>query len=230
MLIIWLLLFVILLLELVVVVAVDNHHCLEHHQKIPQDSDYHPVVLLPPTFKVLDLTVKTQTTTPMWNVGKYNEDRVIYDQPLFEGKRTIHVGIDLGGPPHTAVHAFWQGEVIFAGVNPAKGDYGPTIVTMHQLPGNENTENETIFALMGHLSLASLELSPVGRRFDKGQVLGWIGTEHENGGWPPHVHFQLSWERPTTFDMPGAVSKEDRAKALKLYPDPRQVLGRLYED
>ena len=43
-----------------------------------------------------------------------------------------------------------------------------------------------------------------------------------------HVHFQLSIEPPDTHDMPGAVTLEDRPKALVKYPDPRYVLGMLY--
>lgn len=45
------------------------------------------------------------------------------------------------------------------------------------------------------------------------------------GGWPPHVHFQLSWEEPETHDMPGVVSNTQHASALRTYPDPRIVLG-----
>ena len=43
-----------------------------------------------------------------------------------------------------------------------------------------------------------------------------------------HVHFQLSTEAPETHDMPGAVTLDDRPKALVRYPDPRWVLGMLY--
>ena len=190
--------------------------------------DYHPVVLLPTNNTVLlDLTKPPISPSPLWSIGKYDEDRVIYDQPLFGGKRTIHVGIDLGGPAHTAVHAFWDGHVIEAGINPAKGDYGPVIVTEHLLQ-EANNNSATIYALFGVLSKPSLDLSPVGRSFKRGDVLAWLGTEEENGGWPPHVHFQLSWERPKTHDLPGAVSKEDREDALKLYPDPRSILGNIY--
>uniref|UniRef100_A0A0C3SWS6 Peptidase M23 domain-containing protein n=1 Tax=Guillardia theta (strain CCMP2712) TaxID=905079 RepID=A0A0C3SWS6_GUITC len=64
-----------------------------------------------------------------------------------------------------------------------------------------------------------------------------------NGGWPPHLHFQLSLQQPTTHDMPGVVAKKDHDEALRLFPDPQlvenwhldvcvsdelQVLGRLY--
>lgn len=188
---------------------------------------FHPVVLLPPGYTVLDLSrpwpAGAATEAPArWTVGRYDEDRVIYTQPLFGGARTLHVGIDIGGPEGTAVHAFSAGEVIHAGVNPAAGDYGPTLVTAHL------HEGRPLYALFGHLAAGSLARSPVGRRFQPGDVLGWLGGEHENGGWPPHVHVQLAWERPSTHDLPGAVRPADRADALRRYPDPRMVLGALY--
>lgn len=192
----------------------------------------HPVLVLPRDYLVLDLTRPpedpvtpgpgTRETATRWTVGRYDEDRVIYTQPLFGGARTLHVGIDLGGPAGTAVHAFGPGEIIHAGINPAAGDYGPTLVTAHELDGRP------IFALFGHLSAASLARSPIGRRFETGDVLGWLGDPEENGGWPPHVHFQLAWERPFTHDLPGAVRPGDREDALRRYPDPRMILGPLY--
>lgn len=182
---------------------------------------FHPIVVLPPDYVVLDLA-NPPAVAPTWSVGRYDEDRVIYTQPLFGGERTLHVGIDLGGPVGTPVHAFAEGVVIHAGVNPAKGDYGPTIVTEHVYEGRP------IFALFGHLVGRSLAESPVGRRFAAGDTLGWLGHPDENGGWPPHVHVQLAWERPVTFDLPGAVRPADRDAALRAYPDPRLVLGPLY--
>ena len=59
-------------------------------------------------------------------------------------------------------------------------------------------------------------------------VIGWLGDRTENGGWPPHVYFQLSVERPDTHDLPGAVAAEDREAARARFPDPRTVLGPLY--
>ena len=62
----------------------------------------------------------------------------------------------------------------------------------------------------------------------EGDVIAWFGAFEENGGWEPHLHFQLSLIEPETHDMPGVVAPEDRDQALKDYPDPRLVLGPLY--
>jgi murein DD-endopeptidase MepM/ murein hydrolase activator NlpD len=188
---------------------------------------FHPVVFLPDQYDVLDFTVpasRRPPSTSRFSIGRYDEDRVIYTQDLFDGseRRTVHVGLDIGGPAGTAVHAFSEGTVLHAGYNPADGDYGHVIVTRHVLGGVE------LFALFGHLDSATLVDSPVGRRFGEGEVLGRLGADDENGGWPPHVHIQLSWERPATHDMPGVVTSSQREDALRRFPDPRLVLGPLY--
>jgi murein DD-endopeptidase MepM/ murein hydrolase activator NlpD len=189
-----------------------------------REPEFHPVVLLPPWAKVLDLSGPSpQASTGLWGIGKYDELRpALYTTELFGGSRHLHIGVDLGGPVGTAVHAFADGQIVHQGYNPADGDYGHVIVTEHTFRGR------TLFALHGHLSKSSIGLREPGDTFAAGQVIAWLGAEHENGGWPPHVHFQLSWERPETHDMPGAVDPAERAQALQRYPDPRMVLGRLW--
>ena len=186
---------------------------------------FHPVVIYPEEPVILDLSAEglaAGTPATPWAIGRYDEDRAIYTQDLFAGSRTIHMGVDLGGPVGTAVHAFWGGAVVHAGHNPAPGDYGHVLVTRHEI------EDHELFALWGHLSARSLGRSPVGRSFTAGDVLGWLGDRAENGGWPPHLHLQLAWEDPGTHDLPGAVAPQDRDAARRRFPDPRLVLGQLY--
>lgn len=191
---------------------------------------FHPVVLLPVDAVVADFSGTAIPTyeTP-WVIGRYDEARpAMYTQDLFGGAaqaRCLHVGVDLGGPVGTAVHAFADGRVLHRGYNAADGDYGHVIVTEH--PGFFS-DGQPVYALHGHLSAASVTLWTPGDAVARGQVLGWLGAHAENGGWPPHVHFQLSRERPETHDMPGAVAASEREAALHRYPDPRQVLGPIY--
>ena len=145
------------------------------------------------------------------------------DQALSE-RRDIHIGVDVGGPVGTPVHAFAEGKIHSLGYNAASLDYGYVIVTEHVLKG------KTIWALQGHLSQSSVKDKNPGDKVVGGQCIGWFGAEHENGGWPPHVHFQLSLIEPATHDMPGVVSSAQHAQALHDYPDPRMVMGEhLYE-
>ena len=85
-----------------------------------------------------------------------------------------------------------------------------------------------IFALHGHLSERSLKLWSIGDSISKGAVVGRIGAKTENGGWNPHLHFQLSLVEPNGFDLPGVVSLKSRDWAQRAFPDPRLVLGNVY--
>lgn len=176
---------------------------------------------------------KHTTSSLMYQIGRYDEDRSgLYESAMFHdtshridgfaGKRTVHMGIDLGGPVHTPVYSFTDGIVHASGYNPALGDYGHVIVLHHQLPNGKS-----VYALYGHLDDSSRW--NVGDVISRGQVVGTMGHPHQNGGWlAPHVHFQLSLHPPESHDMPGAVNLDDRAQALQEYPDPRYVLGPLY--
>ena len=185
-----------------------------------------PVVDLPDVVHVHDFTAPpcdSGQCEAEFSIGRYDEERRgMYESELFAGNRFIHVGIDIGAPAGTPVKSFADGAVYSYGVNSADGDYGPTIITQHNFNGAE------VWALYGHLSRSSLDDLAVGDALRSGQRMAWLGGQHENGGWPPHLHFQLSLQEPDGFDLPGVVSRRDRATALKTYPDPRIVLGQLY--
>lgn len=188
---------------------------------------YHPVIKMPIDYEVYDFTQgydPNRVLRSPYGVGKYNEKRVaMYTAELFGGDRNIHMGLDLAAPEGTEIFSFFDGEILLFDNNAAPGDYGPTLITKHLLGQDE------LFALWGHLSLASLESVFVGKRIKAGEVIARVGGRHENGGWNPHLHFQLSLECPEKADLPGVVSERDREKALTVYPDPRLVLGALYE-
>ena len=105
---------------------------------------------------------------------------------------------------------------------PEAGDYGFVIITEHNISG------VCIWALYGHLSSKSVDSKKIGQVIDKGEIIAWLGNESENGGWAPHLHFQLSLIKPETHDLPGVVSANDRKRALEISPDPRLVLGPIY--
>ncbi len=145
------------------------------------------------------------------------------DKELFAGEhRDIHIGIDIAAPVGTEVYSFYDGEIFLFGVNSAEGDYGPTLITRHLIGDRE------LYALFGHLQTDSLEKKRPGQKISRGESIARVGNKSENGGWNPHLHFQLSWEKPNKPDMPGAVNERDLQSALETYPDPRLVLGPLY--
>lgn len=185
-----------------------------------------PVVVMPEGYEVYDFTTgydpERMLRSP-YGVGRYDERRPgMYTTELFAGERNVHMGIDLAAPVGTPVHAFADGEVHRFGYNPLPGDYGYTLVTRHEIHGT------TLYALHGHLAARSLEGRFEGQRVRRGEVIAWIGDRHENGGWNPHLHFQLSLRRPEVADLPGVVCEHEREAARAIYPDPRIVLGPLY--
>lgn len=184
----------------------------------------HPPVMMPQDAVVMDLSGEWDPPPQgvLWTIGRYLEPRGIYTQPLFAGAgaaRTVHLGLDLGGPEGVAVHAVLPGVVAYAGHNPADGDYGHVVVLRVEW------QDAPLWVLYGHLSAASLPHSPVGRRVGAGAVLGWLGGEAENGGWPTHLHVQLSRVDPGTHDMPGACTPADVDRMRRRHPDPAELLG-----
>lgn len=160
--------------------------------------------------------------TPL-GVGRYGEDRVVYrHRSLFDGEeenRSLHLGIDLFVEPGTNVSTPLPAVVHSFANNESPGDYGPTIILKHQ------PEDVTFFTLYGHLGMRSLTGLQPGRRFAAGDVIGRIGKAQENGGWPPHLHFQViadmgQWRG----DFPGVAAPSQLKKYLELCPDPNLIL------
>ncbi|MBC8509234.1 MAG: phosphotransferase, partial [Chloroflexi bacterium] len=126
-------------------------------------------------------------------IGLYDEARLFYTTPTFatgdkltDEHRTIHLGIDLFAVPGTAVYAPLEGLVYVFHDNNAPQDYGPVIILEHQ-----TTDSTPFYTLYGHLNRASLAGIKRGQLFKAGDTLGEIGTNQVNGGWTPHLHFQI---------------------------------------
>lgn len=199
---------------------------------------FHPVINLPEEYWVFDFTRgedKTWVCPYEYQIGRYDEYRPgMYTSDLFGGVRDVHIGLDIGAPIDTPIYAFSDGIIHSFGNNLEDGSYGPTLITEHFLSLPEQVgsqilgQKKKVWALHGHLSLDSITGITVGSQIKAGDIIAKVGSEEVNGGWPPHVHFQLSLKEPETHDMPGVVEQEVRESALEVYPDPRLVLGLLY--
>lgn len=202
------------------------------------ESRFHPIVKLPDEYWVFDFTKPTNVAWECpfpYQIGRYDEHRPgMYTTELFGGVRDLHVGLDIGAPVSTDVYAFADGRVYSFGINPEAGSYGPTIITEHelQLPSavgsSKYSPPQKFWVLHGHLSTESLDNLQVGDKITQGQKIATIGNEYENGGWPPHIHIQISIEQPVNNDLPGVVRLSDREQALVTYPDPRLIVGQVY--
>jgi 4-aminobutyrate aminotransferase-like enzyme/Ser/Thr protein kinase RdoA (MazF antagonist) len=161
-------------------------------------------------------------------VGCYDEPRLLYATPLFatgtgvtDERRVIHIGLDLFTEAGSPIYAPLDGSVHIFAYNKAALDYGPVIILKH------TTDDGTIFfTLYGHLSQESLEGLSIGKPFAKGERLATIGTPDVNGGWTPHLHFQIITDLlDFGRDFPGVVRASEREIWLSFSPDPNLILG-----
>jgi 4-aminobutyrate aminotransferase-like enzyme/Ser/Thr protein kinase RdoA (MazF antagonist) len=161
-------------------------------------------------------------------IGRYDEARLLYSSPLFstsgnptDERRTVHLGVDLFIEAGAAVRAPLDGVVHTVANNSAPLDYGPVVILRH-----ETTDSEEFFLLYGHLSKQSLVGMEVGHRIARGEQFARIGSAEENGGWAPHLHFQIILD-PLDLgaDFPGVAYASQRAVWKSLSPDPNLLLG-----
>ena len=157
-------------------------------------------------------------------IGKWDEVRhgMYGSESQATQTRDLHIGVDLCAPSGTPVHAFADGEVFLFDCYPDEFDYGNVVVLKHTI------DETKVWSLYGHLSGSSIANKAQGSAVKAGEVIGWMGEKHENGNWFPHTHFQLSLLEPIIADMPGVVYEGHRETALRVYPDPRAVLGPLW--
>lgn len=155
--------------------------------------------------------------------GGYAENRVIYQRfPLFKNNREDrcwHLGIDFWAPAHTPVRAPYAALIHSIGSNDKEGDYGATIILQHDIG------LARFYTLFGHLSEASLAGKKPGQHLAAGTHFAALGPAAENGGWPPHLHFQVIMDiGDYQGDYPGVASAEKRKDLLANCPDPEKML------
>jgi 4-aminobutyrate aminotransferase-like enzyme/Ser/Thr protein kinase RdoA (MazF antagonist) len=161
-------------------------------------------------------------------IGRYNEARLLYRSPLFgadasplEERRTIHLGMDLFAEPGTSIHAPLDGVIHTLANNAAPFDYGPVIILQH-----DAGDAGEFFTLYGHLDTESLAGLKIGQRVARGETFARIGTSEENGGWAPHLHFQIILDLlDLDANFPGVAYASQRAVWTCLSPDPNLLVG-----
>jgi len=161
-------------------------------------------------------------------VGRYDEARLLYTSPMFSPggaltgeRRVVHLGIDLFTEAGAPVFAPIEGEVYAFAYNPAPLDYGHVIILKHRTSGGR-----TFYTLYGHLSAESLEGLSVGGPVAKGEKIASLGSPGENGGWTPHLHFQIITDLlDSDCDFPGVCRASQRDIWRGFSPDPNLILG-----
>lgn len=169
---------------------------------------------------------KLQTANCQLGIGGYDEHRTVYNRShLFDAPqpgdepRRLHIGVDIWGPAGTPVYAFMGGMVHSFAFNDHYGDYGATMIILHQLDGLP------FYTLYGHVSLPDIQKLSSGQYISIGQKIAHFGEPAENGHWPPHLHFQVMLDMELKEgDYPGVCKYSEREKYLTNCPDPDLIL------
>ena len=156
-------------------------------------------------------------------MGPYGEERGIYKGEAFamaEGRRSTHIGIDLFAPAGEQVRAPFAGKVAFLLDDAVPYGFGPTVLLEHDADG------VTFWTLYGHLERSSWALLLPGQAIAKGQPFAAFGARHENGNWPPHLHFQIVTDHlGLEGRMHGVGLARDWQIWREIAPDPSVILG-----
>ena len=159
-------------------------------------------------------------------LGRYLEDRRVYDSAAFEAelpgeRRTLHLGVDVFLPAGEPILAPLDGTVRAVAFRPQARDWGGIVVLDH-----ETGDGVRFHTLYGHLSRASAERLRAGAVLRRGEEVGRLGDESENGGWAPHLHLQiLTTDLGRGSDAHGVGTLTERDLWESVSPDPNLLLG-----
>jgi 4-aminobutyrate aminotransferase-like enzyme/Ser/Thr protein kinase RdoA (MazF antagonist) len=158
-------------------------------------------------------------------IGYYCENRNVYQGEAFNpdsaSARTFHLGVDIGMPAGTPIFAPLDGVIEVFNNNSTHLDYGPVVILRHK------TDNGLPFwTLYGHLSIDSMSDWRVGKEIKAGGLIGRMGKEEENVGWPPHTHFQLLTDLcGMGIDIYGVAPRDEIALWRGISLNPNLILG-----
>ena len=166
--------------------------------------------------------------TPKAMVGHYLEPRLVYTEDAFltaahpvDGRRTMHLGIDVFAAAGQDVFAPCDGVVVSAVDRAQRLNYGGVVVLAHK-----TDYGDEFYTLYGHLDPLTITGLTPGKTIVKGTKFAELGSVEVNGGWQPHLHFQLGISLMLHGDdWPGVADPDDTALYSALYPNPAALLG-----
>ena len=161
-------------------------------------------------------------------LGYYHEPRLIYAEPAFRkgpwkasDRRTVHLAVDVFTTAGTPMFAPLRGEVFVAEYRAGHLDYGGVIILRHETP-----EGDLFYTLYGHLDPEFLDRLSVGQVIEKGEEFCRLGDASVNGGWAPHVHFQLAMTTEgIEADWPGVGDPDEMYLWRVVCPNPAALLN-----
>ncbi|MBT0606796.1 peptidoglycan DD-metalloendopeptidase family protein [Aequorivita echinoideorum] len=190
---------------------------IDMESTLPPDSNYDTVTELG------NFIVKIQIKNPDALLANgYLEKRRFYTTDAYKkvvGKgveyRNIHLGTDFWVVAQTPIHALYDGKIVILHDNNFPKDYGPTLVLEHTI------SSKKFYTLYGHLSRESLSFHKKGNIVKAGECIGFIGDAKENGGWAPHLHFQVILNLlGNSENFPGVAFPSEIETWKKICPNP----------
>ena len=158
-------------------------------------------------------------------IGYYCENRNVYQgeafNPASESARTFHLGVDIGMPAGTSIYAPLDGVIELFNNNSTYLDYGPVVILRHK-----TDQGIPFWTLYGHLSIDSIPDWKIGKEIKAGDLIGRMGKEEENVGWPPHTHFQLLTDLcGMGIDIYGVAPRDEISLWRGISLNPNLILG-----
>lgn len=163
-----------------------------------------------------------------WEIGLYAEPRLIYTGEVFGdtrfqagNRRTVHIGVDIFAPAGTTVSSPFEAKIQAVSNSPDRFDYGGVVILEHTTP-----DGDTFQTLYGHLKPDVTKTLTVGATVAAGEAFAILGTPEGNGGWRPHLHFQLSVKPDAADDIwVGVADPDDLDYYCATHPNPACLLN-----
>lgn len=163
---------------------------------------------------------------PFYGFGPYRERRSVYTAEQFADaaspeRRNRHLGIDVFAPAGTSVQAPLDGVVRVATYNADPLDYGHTLILEHT-----TKDGTPFYTLYGHLAQDRTGRARPGEAVKAGDLIAHFGDWHENGGWSPHLHFQVMTDMLSQTDNFFGVGHDSLWEVwADICIDPNLILG-----
>ena len=160
-------------------------------------------------------------------IGPWGEARTVYAGEMFQSRfvegarRANHLGLDLFMPAGTRLYTPLAATVRSVEIEEDPLGYGCLVALEHAPP-----DCPRFVTLWGHRAHEAGQRLKVGDRLDAGALVGEMGRPAENGGWAPHLHFQISTDTSLAArDILGVGEERYLDVWQELFPDAADLAG-----
>lgn len=160
-------------------------------------------------------------------IGPWGEVRTVYASDMFQSRfveqerRVHHLGLDLFMPAGTKVRTPLAATVKSVEIEEDPLGYGGLVALEHAPEGCP-----AFVTLWGHLAHEAASRLKPGQRLQAGEVVGEMGVAAQNGGWAPHLHFQISTDTSLSArEILGVGEARYLDVWRELFPDAAELAG-----